>query len=181
MPPGNKVPPDIRKALAEQQAKVEGRKTGPNGLTEKQQKFVYAYLENGHNGVAAYRSVYSADASDGTAGSASFRFLRNAKIVQEIDRLTQRQREAEAASITARRVTKDWLTENVAKVFEGAVADKDRSGAAQLGRLLAELGGWRIQRQERRRVSSFQDLHQDELTALAAEGDDEPEDGADDR
>lgn len=179
MPP-RKLPADIRKALATHEAKVKGRTTGPNGLTEKQQRFVYAYLENGHNAVAAYRAVYSADAADGTAGSASFRFLRNAKIAQEIERLTNRQREAEAAAISARRITKDWLSEGLATLFDDAVRTNDKSGAAQVGRLIAEIGGWRVQRQERRRVSSFQDLHQDELQALAAENDDQ-EDGTDER
>lgn len=171
--PQGKIPTDIRKALDAQEAKFKARKTGPNGLTEKQQRFVYAYLENGHNGCAAYRSVYSATASDGTAGKSSYNLLRDPKVVQELERLTNRQREAEAAAIAARRITKDWLTEGLATLFDDAVKQRDRSGAAQVGRLLAEIGGWRVERRETRRVRSFEDLQQDELIALAGDDPDE--------
>jgi phage terminase small subunit len=129
-------------------------------LTEKQNRFISHYVNNGHNAAEAYRASGYACGSDNSAAAAASRLLRNPTVSRVLTRQTEVAAEAGERQFN---ITRDFLIAKYIDIIEGAMADKrPQYGAARAS--LADLahitGHW----VDRREISGSVDHVMTELT-----------------
>lgn len=136
-------------------------------LTSKQQAFVDAYLSNGQNGAGAYHAAYNPKASAILAATEGYKLLRLPHIRHIADTWKAKQ-----SAVTEERIglTREILIQRIDELHIKAVAREHYAGARGLGDLLARLNGWVIERRDIRMIRSVKDLADEELAAIAAEG-----------
>ncbi len=83
-------------------------------LSSQQRKFCEEYVNNGTNGTKAYLSAYKSCKKETTAMSNASRLLRNAKVLEYIEKLQEELKEKAIMSAEERMI---WLT----KVINGDV------------------------------------------------------------
>ena len=148
-------------------------------LTVKQAAFVEAYLSNGRNATAAYRTAYAADGmNDAAVGLEAHRLLRNPKIAPRVA-LAQAQTEARLATVAQEcGITKERISRELQTIALASRADLEAwSAAGVIARVgdkrqalldLAKLHGYVIEKRDVRVIKDVSDLTDDELAALEA-------------
>ena len=87
-------------------------------LTKKQKKFVDAYLNNGHNCAAAYRSAGYAFKNENSLMSASSALLRNLKVQRHMNKAMVKVQRNTAKNVE---ITREFLIGKYLEVIEGSL------------------------------------------------------------
>ncbi len=142
-------------------------------LSVKQRAFVEAYLKNGENGAEAYRVAYNSKASPLDCARHGDRMLKHhgiGAIVAEARRKASDHLQTVAENM---KVTKERISLELAKIAFGQGKYAQTARVTDQRQALMDLGklhGYVIDRSNVRLVRSVTDLTDEELAALAAEG-----------
>lgn len=135
------------------------RASAPDGLTDKQRRFVVQYLVDLNGTKAAIRAGYSPK----TAYTMATENLTKPHVRAAVDK-------ALALQAEATKLTRDRVVAQIDKLLGEAVDRSNHAAAARHAELLAKLNGWIVEKRDVRVVRSVSDLSDDELAALADEG-----------
>ena|ERR1039458_1721467 len=130
-----------------------------DGLSPKQRRFVEEYLVDLNGTQAAIRAGYSPR----TANEQAAQLLAKLSIREAVS--------AGKAKLTEQTaITKAWVVKEAVETYRHARGLDQPAAARGNLELIARLHGYIVERKDVRKITSFQDLTDEELAALIAEG-----------